>query len=131
MASVHIGRILMTDGCCECHKKNDEIQYLKAIIALNGLSDGSKPDREVVDTSMSTIELRQQIKVLQQQLLVIRADVLYMNKEVHSVFAWILKLVNIFLKSCGRLGESTASAVVDSASKVSNSLARLAYINTP
>lgn len=116
--------------CSSCKEKNDEIKYLKAIISLNALHANpttETPERETIET----VELKQQIKVMQNQLLIMRADVQYMNREVQSVFAWISKLITIFLRSCGRLGESTASSVIDSASKVTSSLARLVRLKTP
>lgn len=118
-------------SCCICAQKDEQIKYLRAIIALNAL-DGKNNENGLSDQpKMETVELKQQIKLMQQQLYVMRADVQYLNHEVQSIFAWISKLITIFLRSCGRLGESTASAVIDSASKVSSSLVRLAYLNTP
>lgn len=114
---------------CRCRDKDEEIEYLKAIIALHALNPGAAPTTNAA--SLETIDLQQQIRLMQHQLLVMRADVQYMNHEVQSIFDWISKLITVFLRSCGRLGESTASAVIDSASKVSSSLARLAYLNTP
>ena len=108
--------------CEDCNKKDDEILYLKALIAVDSVSGEREWGK---DTNI--VEVKQQIKLLHEQLLLIRADVQYMNREVQLVISWIAKVISVFLSCCGRLGESTASLIVDSANSVSNGVSRLVF----
>ena len=118
----------MTAGCTDCVKKNAEIEYLKAVISLDTLSDGLK-SISTDDSKQQNIELvtlRQRLKLIKHHLLLVRADVQYMNREVHSVFEWISKIVSVFLSCCGRVGETAAGLVIDSAHRIGINVSSLA-----
>ena len=116
----------MTSAECErCRTKDEEITYLKALVALSSVkahcADSSAPSKE--RTEIVTIMQRQAL--LQNQLLLIRADVQYLNREVQDLLAWISRVISVFLSCCGRLSEATAAAVVDSATKVGANVSRI------
>ena len=106
--------------CADCAKKDEEITYLKALIALESVGGAGKACAEA-DTRIRTdvVQLKQRQALLRRQLLLIRADVQYFNRHVQSVFEWIAKVITVFLSSCGRLGQSTASAIVEMSANVS------------
>jgi hypothetical protein len=105
--------------CSNCSKKDAEIAYLKAVISLDSLG-ANPPLRSVEQLSRGSksVAIEQQIALMRSQLAVIRADVLYMNRHIHSVLQWIAKVISVFLSCCGRLGEAAAASVVHSASSV-------------
>ena len=109
----------MTEGCADCQKKNAEIEYLKAIIALDTLGDGDRcRNAEPNNQNTELVNLKQRLKLIKHHLLLVRADVQYMNREVHSVFEWISKVISVFLSCCGRVSETAAGLVIDSANKI-------------
>lgn len=117
----------MTEGCPDCAKKNAEIEYLKAIIALDTLGEPSRPtNMEQVNQSIDLVTIKQRLKLIKHQLLLVRADVQYMNREVHSVFHWISKIISVFLSCCGHVAESAAGLVIDSANKIGLNVSSLA-----
>ena len=107
--------------CCECDKKDKEIAYLKALLTLDSLEENREETeyrRMQKPASMDIATIRKQQALIRQQLLVIRADVQYMNRHLQAVLQWIAKVVITFLSCCGRLSESTAATIVHSASSV-------------
>ena len=119
----------MTETCLECQSKNAEIEYLKAIIALDTLGDCSDLGRNDPNgRTVDHVDLRQRLKLIKHHLLLVRADVQYMNREVHSVFQWISKIIAVFLSYCGRVSETTAGVVIESANKIGLNVSRL--VNT-
>jgi hypothetical protein len=118
--------ITMTNACVDCSKKDAEIEYLKAIIALDAVrgEDGGMISKDV-RRNVEAVALRQRLELIKNQLLLIRADVQYMNREVHSVFQWISKVISVFLSCCGRVSEMTAGMVIDSATKLGDNVSRL------
>ena len=115
--------------CLDCQNKNAEIEYLKAIIALDTLGDGGiKGERDEKEQALNHVDIRQRLKLIKHHLLLVRADVQYMNREVHSVFQWISKIISVFLSYCGRVSESTAGVVIESANKIGLNVSRL--VNT-
>jgi hypothetical protein len=115
--------------CCgECEKKDKEIEYLRAVIALDSLPNRPlESEGKDLSKAVSVVEIQQQLRLVKQQLLLARADIQYMNREVQSVFSWISKIISVFLSCCGRLGETTASVIVDSATKVGTNVSRLVF----
>jgi hypothetical protein len=107
------GAMTSPPRCCECSNKDTEIEYLKALLALNGIQNSNvKPEH------IKVVTIKQQQAIIRQQLSLIRADVQYMNRHIQSVLQWITKVISVFLQFCGRVNESTASTIVHSASSV-------------
>ena len=105
--------------CEECETKTvlikeqaDEIVYLKALLALDSLQ--TKPSRPP-PASIKVVNALQQTRLLQNQLLLIRADVQYLNGQVQAVLAWTSKIISLFLACCGRVPQETAGQVVNTA----------------
>lgn len=98
-----------------CAAKDQEIAYLKALLALDVLSPGAAAAPGTPDL----VVIRQKQALLKQQLALIRADVQYLNKQVQAVLQWITKVISVFLTTCGWLGETAAAKVVESASNLS------------
>lgn len=113
--------------CAECTRKDDEIAYLKALLALDSMNaqNGDKTVYSSADRELDLVRVRQQQAIIRRQLSLIRADVLYMNRHVESVLAWINKVVSAFLASCGRLNESVAATVVQSASSLNANVSKV------
>ena len=99
----------------QINNKNEEIAYLKALIALESIRIDPKCDRK----NITHVAIEQRCQLLQNQLLLIRADVQYLNREVQTVLQWTAKVITAFLSCCGRVGESTTALIVDSANKIS------------
>jgi len=109
----------MTATCQDCQEKDAEIEYLKAVIALDTLGNKSRPSCAEVDSqSQDLVDIKQRLQLIKHHLLLVRADVQYMNREVHSVFQWISNVIAVFLSCCGRVGEAAAGVVIDSANKI-------------
>ena len=113
----------MTQNCEECQKKDERITYRTALLALNHLKDD--PSVDAPTENIELIRIRQRQEVLKRQLLIVRADVQYLNREVKNVFDWILKVISVFLSCCGRISESTASIIVSGASGVGDHVTRI------
>ena len=113
----------MTESCEECKRKDERITYLNALIALNHIQEKTHP--VPTQQNVDLVKLQQRQEVLKRQLLIIRADVQYLNREVKNVFEWILKVISVFLSCCGRISETTASLVVASASDVGKEISRI------
>ena len=113
--------------CCECNKKSKEIEYLRALLALDTLDEhrNTEYNPDNMARKMDIVMIKQQQALIRQQLLVIRADVQYMNRHVQAVLQWIAKVISTFLSCCGRLGESTASALVHGASSVLSNVSKI------
>lgn len=114
----------MAAPCQDCRKLQDEVTYLKAVIALNSIIT-SKSGSQCTPANLSAAQVIQRQELLKKQLLLIRADVQYLNREVQAVLEWIAKVISVFLSCCGRLGESTASIIIDSATKVGANVSRI------
>lgn len=102
--------------CADCEKKDNEIAYLKALIALDSLSACSNLP---LSGTQEILEVKQRQALLRRQLLLIRADVQFFNRHVQSVFEWIAKVISVFLSSCGRLSQSTVTAIAEMSPHVS------------
>jgi len=110
----------MTVSCCpHCPQKDEEILYLRALLSLETVSYGSDVDKKTGHRSETAdiLQVKQKQALLRKQLALIRADVQYMNRHVQSVIDWIIKIIGIFLACCGRIGQTTASVVVETASR--------------
>jgi hypothetical protein len=116
----------MTTACCGCDIKDREIAYLRAVIALDSLPGASTANKGTCE-SIEHVQLNQQLRLIKQQLLLLRADTQYMNREVQSVFSWISRVITVFLGCCGRLGETTTNVIVETATKVGNNVSRLVF----
>ena len=116
---------IVSNMCDECKQKDLQVKYLKAIIALHGLKDPHILDPGEGSRKLNLVEIQQRQIILKQQLLLVRADIQYLNREVQNVFEWIAKVISVFLSCCGRLTETTASLVVESATKVGNNVSRI------
>ena len=114
----------MATPCQDCRKLQDEVTYLKAVIALNSIKT-NKAGSQSAPTNLSAVEVIQRQELLKKQLLLIRADVQYLNREVQAVLEWIAKVISVFLSCCGRLGDSTAFVIIDSATKVCANVSRI------
>lgn len=103
--------------CCDCGKKDAQIEYFKALLALNGL-DGTLEETDTRSGHIQVVAIKQQMAILRQQVSLVRADAQYFNRQVQSVLMWIARVITVFLECCGRVSESAASTVVHSASSV-------------
>lgn len=114
-------------GCSECTRKDDEIAYLKALLALDSMNahHGDRPQLSASNRGLDLVKVQQQQAILRRQLALIRADVLYMNRHVESVLGWINKVVSAFLTSCGRLSETIAATIVQSASSLNANVSKV------
>ena len=102
--------------CCDCSKKDAQIEFLKALLALNGLEN---PQNDVTECSLiREVTLKQQIAIIRKEVALVRADVQYLNGHIQSVLQWIARVISVFLSCCGRVSQSAASTIVHSASSV-------------
>jgi hypothetical protein len=116
----------MSSTCCpQCEQKNEEILYLKALLSLETVSDDSTSSNlSKAPISLDILAIKQRQALLKKQLLLIRADAQYINRQVQSVLEWLTKVIGIFLACCGRIGETTASNIVESASKMTKHVSK-------
>lgn len=108
-------------ACCQdCRKKDEEILYLKALITLNSVEPVQFAANHKEQTEV--IHLQQRGRLLQHQLLLIRADVQYLNRELQSVLSWTANVIGAFLSCCGRVSEPTAAVIVDGTNKIATNV---------